>query len=120
MRNAKKWVQMANVLSLHERCSSEHKQKDIKAAKDQKSIVRRLKEHGIAGHLRSSHGGLEDGGVDGGERYKGTGVTMGINTPETARVTHMKFEILMFYYGSHSTSTAVLVCVADTPCTAAC
>jgi hypothetical protein len=50
-----------NVLSLHERCSSEHKQKDIYAAKDQKVIVGFLKEIRIAGHLRGSHGGLEDG-----------------------------------------------------------
>jgi hypothetical protein len=50
-----------NALSLHERCSSEHKQKDIKAAKDQKGVVGRLKEDRIAGHLRSSHGGLVDG-----------------------------------------------------------
>jgi hypothetical protein len=63
---------MANVLSLHERCSSEQKQKDIKAAKDQTSVVGHLKEGGIAEHLRSSHGGLVEGwmGVDGSERYK--------------------------------------------------
>ena len=46
MRNAKRRVQMANVLSLHERCSSELKQKDIKAGQDQKSVVGHLKEHG--------------------------------------------------------------------------
>jgi hypothetical protein len=54
---------MASVLSLHERCSSEHKQKDIKAGQDQKSVVGHLKEHGIAGYLGSSHGGLVDGGL---------------------------------------------------------
>lgn len=52
---------MANVLSLHERRSSEHKQNDIKAGQDQKGVVSRLKEHGIAGYLGSSHGGLVDG-----------------------------------------------------------
>ena len=59
MRNVKN----GNVLSLHERCSSEHKQKDVNAAKDQKEMVGLLKEVRIAGHLRGSHGGggLEDG-----------------------------------------------------------
>jgi hypothetical protein len=61
MRSAKKKVQMANVLSLHERRSSEQKQKDIKAAKDQKTELGRLKEGRIVEHLRSGHSGLEDG-----------------------------------------------------------
>ena len=56
-----KGVQMANVLSLHERCSSEHKQKDINAAKNQKELVGSLEKNRIAGPLRSSHGGLVDG-----------------------------------------------------------
>ena len=58
---------MTDVLSLHERRSSEHKQNDIKACQDQKSVVGRLKEHGIAGYLGSSHGGLVDGGIGGSE-----------------------------------------------------
>ena len=61
MRSAEKMSAMANVLSLHERCSSEQKQKDIQAAKDQKGVVGRLKEDRITGRLRSSHGGLVDG-----------------------------------------------------------
>jgi hypothetical protein len=56
---------MANALSLHERCSSEHKQNDIKAGKDQKNVVGRLKEDRIADHFRSSHGGLVDGKMGG-------------------------------------------------------
>lgn len=63
---------MANVLSLHERCSSEQEQKDIKAAKDQKSVVGRLKEDRIAEHLRSRHGGLVDGWMGGLTVVKGT------------------------------------------------
>ena len=48
---------IGNVLSLHERCSSEHKQKDIKAAEDQKKLVDPLKDDRMAGHLGSGHGG---------------------------------------------------------------
>jgi hypothetical protein len=93
--------EMVNVLSLKERCSSEHKQKDIKTAKNQKKVVSPLKEDGIAGHLRSGHGGpwagrWENGG-DSSERYK----VRGISTPEMTRVTHLQFEIWMFY-GNHS------------------
>ena len=61
---------MANVLSLHKRCSSEQKQKDIKSAKDQTSVVCHLKEGGIAEHFRGSHGGLVEGWMGGSERYK--------------------------------------------------
>ena len=68
-----------NVLSLHERCSSEDKQKDINATKDQKEIVGLLKEDRITGRFRSSHGGLVDGGV---RVVKGTRY-VGISTPET-------------------------------------
>jgi|SRR6267154_3696620 len=55
-------LQIVNALSLHERCSSEQNQKDIKAAKDQKCVVGGLKEDRIAGHLRNSHSGLEEDG----------------------------------------------------------
>lgn len=55
---------VGNVLSLHERCSSEHKQKDIKAAEDQKKLVDPLKEDRIAGHLGNGHGWMNGGGGD--------------------------------------------------------